>query len=258
MPRIVHRTAKPNHYNQESVHYDAFNEKNSIIINKTITAILRAYGVRRVADLACGTGSQVFWLNKHGFEVVGTDINQKMLTIAREKAKKKGLQVPLAKGDMRTIMAGLFDAVITIFNAIGHLTKNDFKKALANIHENLFPDGIYIFDINNLTYLLKDDHITKLTIDWLAKKGATSVRTVQYSTITLAGILTSYTYEYEQKGKGAQKLSKSVQTLQVYTVEQLRALLESHGFELLEAYSIDGSAFIPTESDRILVVARKR
>jgi SAM-dependent methyltransferase len=43
-----------------------------------------------------------------------------------------------------------FDAVITIFNAVGHLTKSGFEKAIRNIHRNLNAGGIYVFDILNL------------------------------------------------------------------------------------------------------------
>ena len=56
---------------------------------------------------------------------------------------------------------GQFDAVITIFNAVGHLTKQDFKKAIQNIYTNLNDRGLYVFDIYNLNYLLYKDNITK-------------------------------------------------------------------------------------------------
>src|SRR5690606_20096416 len=103
------------------------------------------------------------------------------------------MDIQLIKGDMRTTYAGEFDAVITIFNAIGHLTRHDFEKALRNIHRNLKRGGIYLFDIFNLNYLIKNDRITTLTIDWLKHTGKTRVREIQYSTINQHGILASYT-----------------------------------------------------------------
>ena len=92
-------------------------------------ASLKKHKVKSVLDLTCGTGSQVFWLAERGFKVTGYDINEKMLEIAKNKAKKKNLTIKFTKGDMRTIKAGKFDAVLTIFNAIGHLTKKDFIKS---------------------------------------------------------------------------------------------------------------------------------
>ena len=84
---------------------------------------------------------------------------------------------------MRTAHIGEFDAVITIFNSIGHLTKADFEIALRNIHRNLKKDGLYIFDIANLTYYLTDDHIAELTVDWLTSTYDTHFRDIQYGTI---------------------------------------------------------------------------
>ena len=186
--RLFHQSAKPSHYNKESESYDAFNEANSALINATLEKILNKYNVKTVLDLTCGTGSQVFWLIKCGFGVVGSDINAKMLKIARDKAirlrlsgpsgsasfagqEKEKLDLQFIKGDMRSVHVGEFDAVITIFNAIGHLTKADFEKALRNIHRNLNNGGLYIFDIANLNYFLKGNHITDLTIDWLTTVG---------------------------------------------------------------------------------------
>ena len=85
MKLLLHQTAKPSHYNKESESYDAFNEARSAVINDSIEKILKKYNVKTVLDLTCGTGSQVFWLAQQGFTVIGSDINEKMLKIAREK-----------------------------------------------------------------------------------------------------------------------------------------------------------------------------
>ena len=102
--------------------------------------------VKTVLDMTCGTVSQVFYLAEHGYEVVGSDFSPALIQIARDKAVKIGKQITFITGDMREISVGKFDAVITIFNAIGHLTKADFEKALQNIHANLKNYGMYIFD----------------------------------------------------------------------------------------------------------------
>ena len=253
-----HTSAKASHYNQEAEHYDAFNEDNSRIINQALDKILAKHNVKTILDLTCGTGSQVFWLTKHGYEVIGSDINSRMITIARNKAKQERLNIQFFKGDMRTVQIGKFDAVLTIFNAVGHLTKADFEIALQNIKSNLQEDGIYIFDINNLKHLLYENNITKLTIDWQTTTCDAKARVIQYSTIDADGILTSYTILHEQKGSNKPKISKSSQTLQIYSAEQLKNILERNGFEVLNQYAIDGSKFDEVKSDRILTVAKKQ
>jgi len=253
-----HSSAKPSHYSKDAETYDAFNENNSQQINQVIENILKKYRVKTILDLTCGTGAQVFWLAKRGYEVVGSDINSKMLKIAQNKAKKEKLPVKLLKGDMRTLEIGKFDAVITIFNAVGHLTKLDFEKAMRNIHANLKDGGLYIFDINNLSYLLKDNNITKLTIDWQEIAGDTKVRQIQYSTIDEDGILASYTTFYNKKGAQKPKISRDAQTLQVYTAKQLKEMLHKNGFKVMSQCGIDGSKFNESKTGCILMIAKKQ
>jgi ubiquinone/menaquinone biosynthesis C-methylase UbiE len=253
-----HNSAKPSHYNKEAEHYDTFNENNSKEINHLIENILKKYGVQTVLDLTCGTGSQVFWLTKSGYEVTGSDISANMLKIAKRKAKKDKLDVQFIKGDMRTVKVGTFDAVITIFNAVGHLTKRDFEKAMRNIHGNLKDGGLYIFDIINLSYLLKDNRITNLTIDWQKTTGDTKIREIQYSTIDESGVLASYTTSIVQKSSQKPRASKSTQTLQVYTAKQLKEMLLKNGFKVIGQCGIDGSKFSENKTDRLVMIAKKQ
>lgn len=95
MKPLLHSSAKPSHYSKEAESYDSFNETNSKTINQLIETILKKHGVKTVLDLTCGTGSQVFWLTKCGYEVVGADINSKMLKVASSKAQKEKLALNL-------------------------------------------------------------------------------------------------------------------------------------------------------------------
>jgi 2-polyprenyl-3-methyl-5-hydroxy-6-metoxy-1,4-benzoquinol methylase len=252
-----HDSANASHYDYDADNYDAFNEKNSKQINQTIENILKKYKVKTVLDLTCGTGSQVFWLAKRKYDVTGSDINANMLKVARNKARTEKLDVELLEGDMRTIQVGKFDSAITIFNAIGHLTKLDFEITMRNIRNNLNNGGLYIFDIFNLSYLMKDNNITKLTIDWQSVTDDAKIRTIQYSTIDNNGILASYTTSYRQKGSSQPKESTEAQTLQVYKARQLKEMLHRNGFKVLNQCEIDGSKFIENKTDRILTIAKK-
>lgn len=254
---ITHTSASPTHYDKESATYDAFNADNATVINLTLDRILTQYSVKTVLDLTCGTGLQVFWLLQQGFCVEGYDINEKMLKIAKQKAVEQGINVRLGLGDMRTTNAGTFDAVITIFNAIGHLIKLDFEQALRNIYTNLKLGGLYIFDIFNLDSLLHEDNITSLTIDWLKRYKNTVVREIQYSTVDEDGVLASYDIYHEKVIGSAPRIETAFQTLQVYGAEQLQNMLYTHGFKVVSQTAVDGGKFNKTETERILTVAQK-
>ncbi|MCP3659134.1 MAG: class I SAM-dependent methyltransferase [Bacteroidetes bacterium] len=254
---VKHESAKASHYNREAKYYDVINEKDSITINSFLENLFNKYKINTILDFTCGTGSQVFWLSKKGFKLIGCDINQKMLQIARKKSEEKLLKIKFVDGDMRTTKLGKFDAVITIFNSIGHLTKTDFKKTLQNIKFNLNPKGLYVFDIFNLNYLLKDDNITKLTIDWFRQINNNTIREIQYSTINSEGILASFDIYHETKRNNSLKISKAFQTLQIYNRQELNEILEEAGFQIINQCDINGEKFIEDETERILTIASK-
>ncbi len=253
----THKSATASHYNNEADSYDTFNENKSREINLLIAKILEAYKVKKVLDLSCGTGSQVFYLSERGYEVIGVDINDKMLKIAKEKALKYQPPLSFLKGDMRTSKVGSFDAVLTIFNAIGHLTKDDFAKTLMNVNHNLKKGGIYVFDIFNLSYLLDGNNITKLTIDWQEKAGNVTFREVQYSTIDQDGVLTSYDILHRQESSNPPQIKKTLQTLQVYSFHELEKMLLKAGFRVVNSFDALGSPLTEKESERIFIVAQK-
>lgn len=259
MKTLKHTTAKASYYDTRAECYDEFNENNSRAINALLEKILKEHQVATVLDLTCGTGSQVFWLKDKSFEVVGSDISRSMLKIAKQKAKLKQLKIKFLQGDCRTVHVGQFDATITIFNAIGHLTREDFKLTIQNVNRNLNPGGLYIFDIFNLDYLKAGNNITKLTGDWIATSGGQKFREIQFSTISDDGILASYsTYVCQDGNESPTKVSKGYEnTLQVYGSAELQNILKENGFVVLAQTDINGKAFSKEASERILTVARK-
>ncbi len=259
MKTLKHKTAKTSYYNTRAERYDEFNENNSRAINALLEKILKKHHVATVLDLTCGTGSQVFWLKEKGFEVVGSDISRSMLKIAKQKAKLKQLKIKFLQGDCRTLHAGQFDAAITIFNSIGHLTREDFILTIQNINRNLNQGGLYIFDIFNLDYLKSGNNITKLTGDWMAIADGQKFREIQFSTISDDGILASYsTYVYQDGHSSPTKISKGYEnTLQVYSSAELQEILNENGFVVLAQTDINGEAFSKENSERILTIAKK-
>lgn len=259
MKPLSHTTAKASYYTSRAHYYDDFNEHNSQLINAHLEKILKEHHAQSVLDLTCGTGSQVFWLTKAGLNVVGSDINHSMIKIAKQKAKDKNLNIKFLKEDCRTIRAGQFDAVITIFNAIGHLTRADFQQTMQNIHNNLTEGGLYIFDIFNLDYLKYANNITRLTGDWLTISNNSTVREIQFSTITHDGILASYsTYVTQDEHAQPTKISKGYgNTIQCYTANELQTMLQQSGFEVIKQTGIQGEKFSLHETERILTIAKK-
>jgi len=249
----------PLEYQELPEYFDAHNiNEDTESKNRVIEKILQEHNVETVLDLTCGTGSQVFHLKKCGYTVTGADFSPALLDIAREKAQKDKIDVKFIDGDMRTLKVGHFDAIITIFNAVGHLTKTDFEKVMGNIHENLKDGGLYVFDIFNLE-AMTDPVVDDLAMEVRRTVNDTQIHTVQASRLDKEkGRLTSYDHLTIQKGSGPTKEYRSNFTLQIYKAQELREMLASNGFETICQYDFNGKTFVEDKSLSILTVAKKQ
>ncbi|MDD5639213.1 MAG: class I SAM-dependent methyltransferase [Candidatus Pacebacteria bacterium] len=224
------------------------------LVNRHIEKILRKNNIKTVLDFSCGTGSQVFWFLKYGYDVVGVDISLGMLNIAKERAKKEKVRVKLLVGDMRSTKIGRFDSVVTVFNAIGHLTRKGFEKAMRNIYSNLNNGGIYIFDIFNLDCKKNKE----MKMDATRNFDNIKIRKIQYCKLDKnTGILWCNDQFIVKEGNLKQKIFKAKFPLQIYTLNELEKMLNRNGFEILGLCSIDGVKFSKKETERIMVTAKK-
>lgn len=249
----------PLEYNKHSKFFDAWNiSPETESKNAVIEKILKKHKAKSILDLTCGTGSQVLFLAKKGYKIIGADFSEDLLKIARQKAKKEKLDLQFLHGDMRNIKVGKFDAAITIFNAIGHLTKSGFAKALKNINHNLRDDGIYVFDIFNLE-AMNEKNVADLAYQAHKKVGDEQFISSQFSTLDKkSGILTSYDHYFIQKKTAKPRSFQHKFSLQIYTAKQIEKMLLQAGFKLLEKYEINGSAFSNKKSTTMLIVAKKQ
>lgn len=257
MNRLENTLGLPLEYSSLSRYYDLLSQGNDEQAHLSLEKILRENKAKTVLDLTCGTGAQVLWLASKGFQVVGSDQSHELLKIASMKAKDAGLTIPFHYGDMREVCLGKFDAVITIFNAIGHLTKKDFETALKNIKENLKPGGIYIFDIFN-SEALNDQAVKNLAMDIKKSSDNMTIRHIQKSTLDrTSGLLTSFDEFIIQEETKKSVIINEKFSLQLYTADELKSMLVGNGFAIVGQYDLDGSPFSNLESERILTVGRR-
>lgn len=265
MDKIIthHRTAGASHYDAQAASYDAHNAPQSTAENAYLVHLFKQYNVHQLCDMSCGTGSQVFAAAQAGIDVIGVDISKPMLDIARRKHGEMvsddiADKISFHEGDMRTFKTEIrCDAVISIFNAIGHLTRHDFQASLQNFRNTLKRDGLLIFDIFNFSYFSLNNRISELTIDWISQiNSKETARLIQYSTLDHDGILHSFDIELLMNHEGRTRSKcESQQTLQIYTALELDILLKEAGFDVVARTTMTGEAFEQDGSPRMLTVA---
>ena len=76
-------------YNEFAYFYDELNsEADYDALYRYVTDELAAHGIRAgiLADLGCGTGDLTLMLAQAGYDVIGIDRSEEMLSVLREKA----------------------------------------------------------------------------------------------------------------------------------------------------------------------------
>ena len=104
--------------------YDKFNYLASLNIDKIwrkrAISSLKPFAPRRVLDIATGTGDLAILINRklNPEEVIGCDISEGMMNVAREKCRKKGItNIRFEKEDCTALSYpdGSFDAITSSF-----------------------------------------------------------------------------------------------------------------------------------------------
>lgn len=102
-------------------------------------------------DLACGTGSLSIELAKCGFDVVGVDASEEMLSVAMNKNFKFGNPIFLNQTMQNLDMFGTIDVVVCSLDSINHIKdEKDVVSAFERVSLFLNPEGLFIFDVNTL------------------------------------------------------------------------------------------------------------
>jgi SAM-dependent methyltransferase len=104
---------------------------------------------RSVLDLGCGTGRHDFLLAEMGYEVVGVDLSEEMLAVARsQQCPPRALAPRFVRGDIRQVsLERTFDVVVALFHVMSYQVSNeDLAAALTTAARHLEPGGLFIFD----------------------------------------------------------------------------------------------------------------
>lgn len=117
-----------------------------------IEALFRHYQItpKIVLDLGCGTGSITKLLAKKNYEMIGVDLSQEMLMVAKKKIKDSHLDVLFLCQDMTELdLYGTVGAVLSVCDSLNYLlTEEELLEAFKKVNNFLDPEGLFIFDIN--------------------------------------------------------------------------------------------------------------
>ncbi|MGG5372460.1 class I SAM-dependent methyltransferase [Enterococcus sp. AZ196] len=117
---------------------------------QTLKEVLPDFEGKRVLDLGCGYGWHCLYAAEHGAtSVVGVDLSEKMLAVARKKNTFSNVTYLQASIDDVAFEPNSFDVVISSL-AIHYIA--DFEKLAKNIANWLVAGGQLIFSVEHPTF----------------------------------------------------------------------------------------------------------
>ncbi len=208
-----------------------------------------------VLELACGTGSATMELASRGYDMIGLDLSEEMLAVAREKQVELGLSnVLLLHQDMTEFeLYGTVDAIVCLLDSVNYIIDPKKLARMFDLCMNyLNPDGILIFDFN-LPYKFREV-LGQNTIT-VETDGVFCVWENAYDEETRLNRFEITVFE--QEGEHYSRFDE-VHEQYCYTAQELQEMLEQSGFceiELLGELSVSAPE---KEEQRAFMVCKKR
>ncbi|MDI3256932.1 MAG: methyltransferase domain-containing protein [Kyrpidia sp.] len=219
---------------------------------------LPSRGPASVLDAACGTGHRVRALADRGHEVVGAEGEEVLVTRARELYGGLTVHhVPLAELT-RAVKPGSMQVVICGGNAavIGR-SQAELEQGLSRMFDALAPGGHLVLETDNLAKVVRRKlRFLPLRQGRLDNGSGELLLLGQYEW-NGAGIL--YHLMVLRRGTG-EEWAMTVHSSEVLSLEHsdLVPMLRETGFHDIRLYSdYAGGEFLPLESDRLIVTARR-
>lgn len=200
-----------------------------------------------ILDLACGTGRHANRLAALGHRLTGVDLMEGFLSLARQDAAERGLQVRYQQGDMRRIaFQEAFDRVMVLFTAFGYFEDEDNLLVLKNVQQALRPGGLFITDSMNRDVVLKNFQPVHVT----EKEGNLMIDRNSFDS------LNGFIHNQRIIIRDGVRRDKPFK-IRLYNPTEFAALLRQAGLELVAMYGGFDAQPVSAESRRLVVLAQK-
>jgi SAM-dependent methyltransferase len=191
--------------------------------------------VRRVVDIACGTGPHLTRLAERKYEMTGLDLSPKNIAFLGERLAARQARADLVVGDMTDFrLPAPVDAAICMQDSQGHLLTNEQLLAhLRCVARALRPGGIYVFD----RYMASSWTNPARSWSWSRRRGSLIVR-ASFSALHDVDPVSQVFRErmiLEAVENGTRRVYRQVHRSRMVFPQELRALVElAGGFEFVQ------------------------
>jgi len=128
-------------YNTWAKIYDTNPNKTRDLEGVALRETLASYTFDQVLELGCGTGKNTFWLADRAKSLVGLDISEEMLAIAKEKNKYPNVRLQLA--DIQQDWDALDNSIDLVSCSLTLEHIEDLNIIFAQAAKKLQPNGLF-------------------------------------------------------------------------------------------------------------------
>ncbi len=222
-----------------------------------ICGLLAENGVSEgiLLDLACGTGTLSLMFAEKGYDVVGVDGSEEMLTQAQEKKIETGADVIFLCQRMEELdLFGTVNAAVSTLDSINHVTDEDTVKEIFRRVSLFMEDkGIFVFDVNtpykHRKILGDNTFIYDLDEVYCVWQNSTDENLVTTISLDL--------FEKDEEDEETYYRYSEEFSERAYELDDIKSWLEDCKFEVLAVYEEMTKQSVSDKTQRAVFVARK-
>lgn len=203
----------------------------------------------KVFDAPCGFGRHSIELASRGSALSAVDISEEMIAGAREAASERGVEVDFRQADMRDLPRdGSFDALFCFGNSFGYLGPVGNREYLEAVATTLRPGG---------RFAMHTGMVAEAVLPGLEERSWSPIGDLLFleeNRYAAAESCLETEYTFVRDGVTTQRTARHW----VYTLRELRELLDSVGLTTIGLYASQDGAPFELGSQQLLLVAEKR
>ena len=222
-----------------------------------ICGLLAENGVSEgiLLDLACGTGTLSLMLSEKGYDVIGVDGSEEMLTQAQEKKMETGADVIFLCQRMEEIdLFGTINAAVSTLDSINHVTDvNTVKEIFRRVSLFMEDKGIFVFDVNtpykHREVLGDNTFIYDLDEVYCVWQNSTDENLVTTISLDL--------FEKDEDDEETYYRYSEEFSERAYDLDDIKSWLEECKFEVMAVYEEMTKESVKADTQRAVFVVRK-
>lgn len=204
-------------------------------------------------DLACGTGGFSNCFAKEGIEVIGVDMSEEMLSLAREKSAELDYEVLyLCQKAEELDLYGTVDGAVCCLDSLNHITDyRAFCKAVKKVSLFLEDGCLFIFDLNTQhkhqnvlgdnVFVIENEDVYCVWANKFTPKNCKVDITLDF-----------FVSDGEAYYRTCEQFSE-----RAYSMDEIKSALEKAGLEIVQIFDDMTENPLKSDSQRAIFVTRK-